>query len=434
MSAMQFSYVCPECGKVFDPASFVWRCPFCEVPLDLMPYAISLPLEAIKARPATLWRYREALPFAPDCTGWEVVTMGEGMTPLMPLLPPASLPVQPALLPAQPLGTRHTPPHPVPPGMAAVQVAPLPAPAGEPPALQAEVLLKVEYMMPTLSFKDRGAAVLIAKARELGAARVIADSSGNAGTAVAAYAARAGLACEVYVPASASPKKLKQMVAHGATVHAIPGSREDTAAAAIAAVERGGAFYASHVYNPFFFQGTKTYAYELWEQLGSAPEVLVLPVGNGTLLLGAYYGFKDLLRLGLIERLPRILAVQAEGCAPLARAFAAGERGAVPVVNTGTEAEGIAIAAPARHRQILAAIRESDGLILTVSDAAIEAARHDLARAGCYVEPTAAAPYAGLLRYINDSMSGRLPIPHAPLFAGTERVVVPLCGAGLKAN
>ncbi len=396
---MQFSYVCPECGKDFDPASFVWRCPFCEVPLDLMPFEMRLPLEAIKARPATLWRYREALPFAPNYTGWEAVTLGEGMTPLVPL-------------------------------------------PGETPGLQAaRVLLKAEYLMPTLSFKDRGAAVLIAKARELGAKRVIADSSGNAGTAIAAYAARAGLACEVYVPASASPKKLKQIAAHGATVHAIPGSREDTAAAAIAAVERGDVFYASHVYNPFFFQGTKTYAYELWEQLGSAPEVLVLPVGNGTLLLGAYYGFKDLLRLGLIERLPRILAVQAEGCAPLARAFATGERDAAPVVNTGTEAEGIAIAAPARHREILAAVRDTNGLIITVSDAAIEAARHELARAGFYVEPTAAAPYAGLVEYVNGSMSGRLPIPHEPLFAGnllrgegSERVVVPLCGAGLKAG
>ncbi|HEY7127712.1 MAG TPA: pyridoxal-phosphate dependent enzyme [Ktedonobacterales bacterium] len=391
---MPFTYICPECGKDFDPASFVWRCPFCKVPLDLMPFEMSLPLEAIKARPVTLWRYREALPFAADYTGWEVVTMGEGMSPLMPF-------------------NARTP----------------------------NVLLKVEYLMPTLSFKDRGAAVLIAKARELGAARVIADSSGNAGTAIAAYAARAGLACEVYVPASASPKKLKQMAAHGATVHAIPGSREDTAAAAIAAVERGGAFYASHVYNPFFFQGTKTYAYELWEQLGGAPEVLVLPVGNGTLVLGAYYGFNDLLKLGLIERLPRMLAVQAEGCAPLARAFAAGERDAAPVVNIGTEAEGIAIAAPARHREILAAVRDTNGLILTVSDAAIEAARHDLARQGFYVEPTAAAPYAGLVEYVNGSMSGQLPIPHEPLFAGnplrgegTERVVVPLCGAGLKAG
>jgi threonine synthase len=304
------------------------------------------------------------------------------------------------------------------------------------------ILLKVDYTMPTLSFKDRGAAVLVRLARELGVQRMIADSSGNAGTAIAAYAARAGIACDVYVPASASAKKLRQIAAQGAAVHAIPGSREDTAAAAIAAVEREQVFYASHVYHPFFFQGTKTYAFELWEQLGgSAPDVLALPVGNGTLVLGAYYGFKDLLRAGLIERLPRMLAVQAEGCAPLARAFERGEDVATPVINTGTEAEGIAIAAPARSRQILASIRETRGLIITVSDAAIEAARNHLARRGFYVEPTAAAPYAGLVEYVARWMGEQAPPDHQPLFSSnplsgptSERVVIPLCGAGLKAG
>jgi threonine synthase len=296
--------------------------------------------------------------------------------------------------------------------------------------------------MPTLSFKDRGAAVLIAKAKELGVPRVIADSSGNAGTAIAAYAARAGIACDVYVPASASAKKLKQIAAHGGSVHAIPGSREDTAAAAVAAVEQEGIFYASHVYNPFFFQGTKTYAFEIWERLGgSIPAVLVLPVGNGTLVLGAYYGFQDLLRAGLIKQMPRILAVQAEGCAPLAQAFQQGQDVASPVINAGTEAEGIAIAAPARSRQILATVRDTQGAIITVSDAAITSASAALAQRGFYVEPTAAAPYAGFLAYRDAILNNSLPANQPPLFSvdphnktPTEQVVIPLCGAGLKAG
>jgi threonine synthase len=391
---MSFNLQCSACGREHDPASLVWRCP-CGGLLGLPEFEAQFPLSDIQARPPTLWRYREALPFAPEYDGWQAITMGEGFTPLLPLMADAP-----------------------------------------------NILLKVEYQMPTLSFKDRGAAVLIAKARELGITRIIADSSGNAGTAIAAYAARAGIACDVYVPASASAKKLRQIAAHGAAVHAIPGSREDTAAAAIAAVEREQVYYASHVYQPFFFQGTKTYAFEVWEQLGgSAPDVLVLPVGNGTLLLGAYYGFKDLLRAGLIERAPRILAVQAEGCAPLAQAFARGESEAAPVVNTGTEAEGIAIAAPARSRQILAAVRETQGIIITVSDAAIEEARVYLAQRGLYVEPTAAAPYAGFVEYI-DRFSNGLPLPaHLPLFSShplsatsSERVIIPLCGAGLKAG
>jgi threonine synthase len=372
---MPFNLRCGVCGQEYDPASLVWRCT-CGGLLDLATFEAHFPFEAIQQRPPTLWRYREALPFAPDYTGWQQITMGEGFTPLIPL-------------------------------------------GAEAPG----VLLKVEYQMPTLSFKDRGAAVLIAKAQELGIRRVIADSSGNAGTAIAAYAARAGIACDVYVPASASAKKLRQMAAHGATVHAIPGSREDTASAAIAAVEREQVFYASHVYQPVFFQGTKTYAFELFEQLGgSVPGMLVLPVGNGTLLLGAHYGFKDLLRAGLIQHMPRFLAVQAEGCAPLTRAFERSDFLAAPVINTGTEAEGIAIAAPARSRQILAAVRETGGVIISVPDTAILAARDDLARRGLYVEPTAAAPYAGFITYAEHfTLSG-------------ERVIIPLCGAGLKAG
>ncbi len=376
---MSFNLVCSACGRTHDLASLLWRCP-CGGLLDVAPFETRFLLPRIWNRQPTLWRYLEALPFSHRSNTWQTITLGEGFTPLVRL-------------------DSDTP----------------------------HILLKVDYMMPTLSFKDRGAAVLVACAKELGVSRMIADSSGNAGTAIAAYAARAGIACEVYVPASASAKKLRQIAAHGAAVHAIPGSREETAAAAIAAVEREQVFYASHVYHPFFFQGTKTYAYELWEQLGGAdtPDVLVLPVGNGTLLLGAFYGFQDLLRARLIERLPRILAVQAEGCAPLAQAFARGDAVAAPVVNTGTEAEGIAIAAPARSRQILAAVRETGGLIITVPDAAIEAARAHLAQRGFYVEPTAAAPYAGLVEYMNSN----------PLAGSShERVVVPLCGAGLKAG
>lgn len=129
------------------------------------------------------------------------------------------------------------------------------------------VLLKIDYLMPTGSFKDRGAVVLTALARQLAVPRMIADSSGNAGTAIAAYAARARIPCEVYVPAATSAGKVAQLRAYGATVHQVPGSREDTAAAAMQAAGQPGTFYASHVYHPFFLHGTKTYVLELWEQL-----------------------------------------------------------------------------------------------------------------------------------------------------------------------
>ncbi|QBD75922.1 pyridoxal-phosphate dependent enzyme [Ktedonosporobacter rubrisoli] len=391
---MAFQLVCSRCQQIYEPGSLLWRCP-CGGLFDLATFPISFPRERINSRPPTLWRYLEALPFDPNYVGWQKVTMGEGYTPLV------QLPIQ-----------------------------------------QPGAWFKMDYSMPTLSFKDRGAAVLIAKAAELGVEHVIADSSGNAGTAIAAYAARAGITCDIYVPASASSKKLKQIAAHGASVHAIAGSREDTAAAAIAAVERGGVFYASHVYNPFFYQGTKTYAFEIWEQLGGhMPDSLILPVGNGTLVLGAYYGCQDLLRAGLIERLPRLLAVQAENCAPLAQAFEHNEADAAPVENKGTVAEGIAIAAPARSRQILAALRESHGAIITVSEAEIETARLGLARQGLYVEPTAAVPYAGYLCALNAPEGQNLANTSVAASYLNEmrqaipqgQVVISLCGAGLKA-
>jgi threonine synthase len=350
---------------------------------------VALAVDALGRRPWTMWRYAEALPFAPESSAPGRVTMGEGGTPLVPVV-----------------------------------VGDEAGPAGS------AVLAKLEYASPTLSFKDRGAAVLVAKAVELGAVRLVADSSGNAGAAVAAYAARAGLPCSVFVAASTPAGKLASLRAVGADVRLVEGSREDVAAAAIAEVESSGAFYASHVYNPFFFEGIKTFAYELWEQLGRAPDVVVLPAGNGTLVLGAFIGFGELLRARLIDRLPRFLVVQAAGCAPVARAFHAHTMMVVPVVNEGTVADGIAIAEPARGDEIIDAVRATQGTVVAVDDDGIVAAGSALAAQGFYVEPTAAVPVAGLVRAM---AAGDLGLG-GDVGAGADGplVVVPLCGAGLK--
>lgn len=381
---MDIHFVCHDCGKKHHPRSLLWRCP-CGGLLDVDQFTISFPFDEIKKRPATMWRYREALPFVSDSTVWEALTLGEGYTPIVPL-----------------------------------------------DSKYPNILLKVEYMMPTLSFKDRGAAVLVAKAKALGVTKVIADSSGNAGTSLSAYASRAGMKCDIYVPESTSPKKVQQISAHGATVHRIPGNREATAHAVIEAIESNQGFYASHVYNPFFYQGTKTYAFEIFEQLnGEMPDVLVFPVGNGSLLLGAYYGFQELLRGGMIAKIPRFIAVQAEGCAPIAQAFRTGKKTAEPVVNTGTAAEGIAIAAPARHRQILDAIYATGGFVITAPKEKMEPARRELASKGFYVEPTTAATYAGFLEYLAQAHNST---GNLPGFEPDAKVIIPLCGAGIKAN
>jgi threonine synthase len=304
----------------------------------------------------------------------------------------------------------------------------------------AGVWLKLEFVSPTLSFKDRGAAVLIASAVARGATEVIADSSGNAGSAIAAYAARAGLNCKVFVPAGTSVGKQRQIRAYGATLELVPGDRTAATEAATAEVSRTGAMYGSHIYDPLFLQGTKTFAFECWEQLGRAPDAVIVPVGNGTLLLGIARGFRELRSAGLIERLPRLIALQSERCDPLAKAWTRDERAPVVVECDATVAEGIAIPRPPRGAQILAAVLESGGCVVSVPEAAIEPAQRDLARRGLLVEPTAALVWAGALlaRRHSGVVSGAgFSVSGAgfseavgQLAEGT--VVVPLCGSGLK--
>ncbi len=306
--------------------------------------------DVVKSRTATLWRYREALPLANDAN---IISMGEGFTPL--------------------LATSRQ---------------------------NRKVWIKQEQLFPTGSYKDRGASVLISKAKELGIRQVVQDSSGNAGCAIAAYCARAGIACDIYVPEKTSPAKLAQIRSYGARLVLVPGTREQTALAALEAARN--TYYASHCWNPFFLHGTKTFAYEIWEQLGGkAPHALVLPVGNGTLLLGAFIGFTDLLQWGYVDRLPRLIGVQSANCAPLAQAFAREVEAPWPIEKQDTIAEGIAIAEPVRGREILQAVASSGGHFITVSEEEIATVWRELALQGFYVEPTAAAGIAGLDRYLN---------------------------------
>ncbi|MFC9297753.1 pyridoxal-phosphate dependent enzyme [Streptomyces sp. NPDC057011] len=360
-------YVCPEDDTRADARTAPWCCPVCGGPWDLDftpdPAAALDPA----AGPHSLWRYGAALPLP----GAFSVTLAEGHTPMVPL--------------------------------------------GE------RVHAKLDFLMPTLSFKDRGAVMLAELARRLAPQRVVADSSGNAGTSVAAYCARAGLDCEVFVPEGTSEKKTEQMRAHGAVVRVVAGGREAAAEAARRAADEPGVFYASHVFNPYFLHGTKTYVYEVWEELGGRlPEALVVPVGNGTLLLGAALAVAELGRRGV--RAPALIAVQAEAVSPLASAFAAGAEEPSAVPQLPTLAEGIAIPAPPRGRQILAAVRKSGGTFLTVPDGRLREAQRDLARRGLFVEPTAAACWAAV----------GPGAPDDPLQGRTA--VLPLCGAGTKSG
>jgi threonine synthase len=362
-------YRCRTCGTDLPVEPKIWRCPcggLLDLPLDVPVDALAGAGAGAGARPWSLWRYRAALPFAPGSTIPADVSLGEGMTPLVD--------------------------------------------AGD------GVLVKLDFLMPTLSYKDRGAVVLVAKAAELGVRHLVADSSGNAGTAIAAYAARAGITAEVFVPGDTSAKKLAQLGGYGAVVRPVEGSRQRTAEAAIERIDGSGAFYASHVYNPHFHHGTKTFAYEVFEQLGGrVPGTVVVPAGNGTLLIGAAVGFGELVAAGRAGTVPRLVAVQAERCAPLAAAWA----GEAPAAAGPTVAEGIAIERPARLEQMVEVVAASGGAVITAEEASIPGARRELAGRGIDVEPTAAATWAAWRAW---SGAGATPGP----------VVLALTGAGSK--
>jgi threonine synthase len=254
---------------------------------------------------------------------------------------------------------------------------------------------KLDFLMPTGSFKDRGSAVLVGCALEAAVTHAVADSSGNAGASLAAYCARAGLDLTVFVPDEVSPAKLVQAQAYGATVIAVPGGREAASLAARAYASETGAFHASHGSSPFFLAGMRTVAFELWTQLaGRSPSAVVVPLGAGTLLLGLAEGFALLAGAGLLERVPRLVGVQAERFAPLARLHR-GEAADSAFLEASI-AEGICVRTSPRAPQILAAVGASGGTILTVTEDAIRAARSELGRAGLFVEATSAVAHAGV--------------------------------------
>jgi len=290
----------------------------------------------------------------------------------------------------------------------------------------APVHYKLEFMMPTGSFKDRGMTVMVSYLKSRGVTQVLEDSSGNAGASLSAYAAAAGLTCRILVPETASYPKIAQIAACGADVVTIRGSRQDVAEAALRQTTdpSNAMFYASHNWQPFFAEGTKTLAYELWEQLGfRAPDSVVVPVGYGANVLGCERGFTELVRNGEIPRMPRLYGVQAANCAPYYAAFRAGVEHFVPVAVSQTVAEGIASSKPTRMREVLAPVRASGGEIVAVTEDEIVRALAALAGKGFYVEPTSAAAAAGLSQLI----------ARGAIRQGETTVLV-LTGTGLKAS
>lgn len=285
----------------------------------------------------------------------------------------------------------------------------------------ARLYVKDESGNPTGSLKDRATSVAIARAKGEGATTVAAASTGNAGCSLAGYAAAEGMSCYIFVPRDAPRAKVAQLLIYGATVFAVDGSYDDAFDLAIQAIETFGWYNRCCAVNPYLVEGKKTAAFEICEQLGwRAPDTVFVPVGDGCIVSGLYKGFSEFAGLGFVERLPKLIGVQAEGCQPVKLAFDTGED--VSRCQSRTRADSIGVGCPRNWRKAVEGIRSSGGVMISVSDEEILEAMAELAAAtGVFGEPAGVAAFAGLARAVKDGQVG-----------ADETIVVMMTGSGLK--
>lgn len=359
--------VCSRCGERYEHTRVQSVCTKCGGTLfaryDLEGVKASVSRDSLKGRPPTMWRYREVLPVLHD---EHIVSLGEGYTPLYPL---------------RRLGER----------------------------LGVSLLVKDDGAMPTGSFKARGQTTAISKARELGVKRVALASAGNAGGAMATYAARAGLEAYVFMPRDAPSVAKLECHVMGAHVYLVDGLINHAAAIVQRLRERYGWFDLSTLKEPYRVEGKKTMGYEVAEQLGwRLPDVIVYPTGGGTGLVGMWKAFGELEELGWIgSGRPRMVAVQAEGCAPVVEAFRKGAEGVEEFPDAHTVASGIRVPKPYAGEQILRVLRESGGTAVSVSDSEILECVREFACEGLFVCPEGAATLAGLKRLLDSGWVDR---------------------------
>ncbi len=347
---------CTVCGEAHD-LDQAYKCPLCggilDVKYDMEPATVRDAVASAGLSAGSMWAYKALLPVRPET---EPVSLGEGLTPLIE--------------------------------------------AGRSP-WQGRLWLKLEGANPTGSFKDRPVSVALTRARELGVPGVITASSGNAGAAVAAYAARAGLPSVTLVPEGLPATKLLQIGAPGTRLVAVKGHFGRAYDLALAwAEETGWLNVTTTQLSAFPTEGNKTVAYEIWSQLGFVPDWVLIPVSSGPLLVGALKGFEELREAGLTQSVPRMVAVQAEGCAPIAQAFAGGADRVTAWSTPNTVATGISDPLQGYAddgTRTLQLARTSGGAAVAVSDELIIATQRWLAEAtGVLAEATGAVSAAGL--------------------------------------
>jgi threonine synthase len=374
---------CPNCGQIHEAGRIQTVCKECGRPLlviyDLDALGKELNKDSLTARVSDLWRYREFLPVR---DARNIVSLGETMTPVI-----EAITVGPDL------------------GMANLYV-------------------KDEGRLPTGSFKARGLAMAVTMARELGVTRATIPTAGNAGGALAAYGARAGMEVFVFCPEDVPDINAEECTMTGAVVCVVNGLIDDCGRIVREGSEQTGWFDISTLREPYRIEGKKTMGLELAEQLNwELPDAIFYPTGGGTGLIGMWKAFNELEAMGWIgKERPRLISVQAEGCAPIVRAFEQGAERAEPWESAHTVASGIRVPSAIGDFLILRAIRETRGTAIAVSDEAILAAQRELAeKEGIVAAPEGAATLAALKRALETRMVDR-----------DERIVLFNTGSGLK--
>lgn len=380
---VDYFFKCINCNFKFESEKIEYDCPKCGDLLDVAYDAEELKglvsKELLEERPISVWRYREFLPVRDRS---KIVALGEGGTTLHACENLGKL-----------LGVK-------------------------------KLFVKNEGENPTGSFKDRGMTVAVSRALEEGAKAVACASTGNTSASLAAYAAKAGIQSIVLIPeGKVALGKLVQAIIHGAKIVQISGNFDDALMAVRGLVKAHPEICLLNSINPFRIEGQKTLAMEISSQLGyEPPDAVVLPVGNAGNISAAWKGFLEFKEVGLIQRTPRMIGIQAEGAAPLAKAFKEGKNEISTVKNPETIATAIKIGAPASWKKALKAVEESRGLMETVADKEIIEAQKLIARReGIFVEPASAASIAGLRKLVD-----------AGLVDKDEEVVCVTTGHGLK--
>jgi threonine synthase len=382
----EYKLICTTCGKEFTKDKVEYVCPALHRPFGIL--KVQYDYKSVKKK-FTL-RYLKSCGFASQ----------ERYKDLLPLEDVASLP---------PLRVGPTPLDPVKRVRARLKLK--------------NLYIKNDTLLPTGSFKDRASSVVVAKARELKKEIITTASTGNAATALAGMSASVGQKSVIFAPANAPKAKLTQIAAFGAKLITVNGTYDDAFDLSIKAAEEFGWYNRSTGYNPYTIEGKKTAALEIWEQLGAkAPDKVFIPTGDGAILSGTYKGFYDLHAMGLIEKIPQIIPVQAAGSAAIVNAINSGSKIITNLSKSETIADSISVSKPACGSFALKIVNETKGFGITVTDAEIISAIAELASlSGIFAEPAAAAAYAGLTKAVN---LGKV--------LADDLVVVLITGNGLK--